>query len=104
MMLALIVSSYSTIIAESYSVRMNTSTDLGIHYSTVAQAQVAPFVSQIQAVSIQTISKEVTVYATKTGSKYHRDGCRYLSKSKIPMSLSKAKKVYSPCSVCKPLK
>ncbi len=33
----------------------------------------------------------ITVYTTNTGSKYHRDGCRYLSKSKIPISLSQAK-------------
>jgi hypothetical protein len=45
--------------------------------------------------------KEITVYVTKTGSKYHLDGCRYLSKSQIPMSLSQAKaKGYTPCSVC----
>lgn len=44
----------------------------------------------------------VTVYITKTGAKYHRDGCRYLSKSKIPISLSDAKSGYGPCSVCNP--
>lgn len=43
-----------------------------------------------------------TVYVTKTGEKYHRDGCRYLSKSKIPISLSDAKSGYGPCSVCNP--
>jgi len=42
-----------------------------------------------------------TVYITKTGSKYHKDGCRYLSKSKIPISLSEAlERNYTPCSVC----
>lgn len=46
--------------------------------------------------------KEITVYITKTGSKYHSSGCRYLSKSKIPISLDAAKKSYSPCSVCNP--
>lgn len=45
---------------------------------------------------------EVTVYITRTGAKYHRAGCRYLSRSKIPVSLSDAKRSYSPCSVCKP--
>ena len=30
-----------------------------------------------------------TVYVTKTGSKYHNDGCRYLSQSKISIDLSK---------------
>lgn len=35
--------------------------------------------------------KEVTVYITKTGSKYHRLGCRYLSKSCIPIGIEDAK-------------
>ena len=43
-----------------------------------------------------------TVYVTRTGEKYHADGCRYLRKSSIPMKLSEAKKSYSPCSVCTP--
>ena len=47
--------------------------------------------------------KEITVYITKTGAKYHRSGCRYLSKSKISISLENAKEQgYSPCSVCNP--
>ena len=42
-----------------------------------------------------------TVYITNTGSKYHSDGCRYLSRSCIPISLSEAKSEgYEPCSVC----
>ena len=44
-----------------------------------------------------------TVYITKTGSKYHRGWCQYLSSSKIAISLSDAKAHgYDPCSVCKP--
>jgi len=44
-----------------------------------------------------------TVYITKSGNKYHKDGCKYLSKSKIPISVSEAQeKGYSACSVCKP--
>ncbi len=46
--------------------------------------------------------KEQIVYVTKTGSKYHSAGCRYLAKSSIPMPLSEAVKRYSPCSVCNP--
>jgi competence protein ComEC len=43
------------------------------------------------------------VYITATGECYHRAGCRYLSKSKIAIRLSKAKaEGYRPCSVCKP--
>ena len=44
---------------------------------------------------------EQTVYITKTGKKYHRDGCRYLKKSQIPISLSDAEsRGYTPCSKC----
>jgi competence protein ComEC len=43
-----------------------------------------------------------TVYVTNTGTKYHAAGCRHLSKSKIPISLSQAKQKYEPCSVCNP--
>jgi cbb3-type cytochrome oxidase cytochrome c subunit len=44
----------------------------------------------------------ITVYVTKTGEKYHRDGCRYLRQSRIPISLKEAARRYGPCSVCKP--
>jgi uncharacterized secreted protein with C-terminal beta-propeller domain len=44
-----------------------------------------------------------TVYITNSGSKYHREGCRYLSKSSVPISRSEAEaRGYEPCSVCKP--
>jgi hypothetical protein len=43
-----------------------------------------------------------TVYVTKTGAKYHRAGCRYLSKSAIPMTLKDAAARYSACSICHP--
>src|SRR5688500_17421093 len=44
-----------------------------------------------------------TVYVTKTGEKYHDDGCRYLSRSKISTTLQDAKaNGYTGCSVCKP--
>ncbi len=53
--------------------------------------------------SQQTDQQTKTVYVTKTGSKYHAAGCRHLSKSQIPMSLSDAiASGYSPCSVCRP--
>lgn len=44
-----------------------------------------------------------TVYTTRTGEKYHADGCQYLSKSKIETTMDKATKAgYTACSVCKP--
>jgi micrococcal nuclease len=47
-------------------------------------------------------TKDVTVYVTRTGAKYHRAGCQYLKSSSIPMPLSKARESYSPCSRCRP--
>ena len=42
-----------------------------------------------------------TVYVTKTGKKYHNDGCSSLKKSKIAMSLSEAEaEGYTPCKNC----
>lgn len=44
-----------------------------------------------------------TVYITDTGSKYHRNGCRYLNESKHAVSCSWAtSNGYEPCKVCKP--
>ena len=40
------------------------------------------------------------VYVTKTGKKYHRDGCVYLKKSRRPISIDKAKVKYQPCKGC----
>jgi len=46
---------------------------------------------------------EVTVYITNSGKKYHKDGCSFLSKSKIAISLIDAiSKKYTPCKVCNP--
>ena len=47
-------------------------------------------------------TENVTVYVTRTGSKYHRAGCRYLAQSSVPMLLTEASARYGPCSVCNP--
>jgi uncharacterized repeat protein (TIGR03803 family) len=48
-------------------------------------------------------STSTTVYITKTGEKYHLNGCRYLKNSKIPKTLTwVCAHGYTPCSVCKP--
>jgi hypothetical protein len=48
-------------------------------------------------------TKEQAVYITKTGKKYHRATCRYLSHSKIQTTLKDAKaNGYTACSICKP--
>lgn len=46
---------------------------------------------------------EDTVYITDNGTKYHRSGCSYLSKSRTPISRSNAiASGYTACSICKP--
>jgi hypothetical protein len=47
-------------------------------------------------------NREVVVYVTRTGEKYHRGSCRHLAKSKIPMTLEDARRSYAPCKVCRP--
>ncbi len=48
-------------------------------------------------------SGSTIVYVTNTGECYHRGDCRYLSHSKIPITLAKAKaEGYRPCTVCRP--
>ena len=42
------------------------------------------------------------IYVTRTGKKYHRDGCPSLSKSRIPIDLQEARKRYGPCGNCNP--
>lgn len=44
-----------------------------------------------------------TVFITKTGTKYHKESCRYLRYSKVAITLKKAKdRGYQACKVCKP--
>jgi len=43
-----------------------------------------------------------TVYVTRTRTKYHRESCRDLRLSKIPVSLKEARGRYEPCSRCNP--
>jgi len=46
---------------------------------------------------------DTVVYITRTGAKYHRDGCRSLAKSRIPIKLREAvDRGYGPCKICKP--
>jgi hypothetical protein len=49
------------------------------------------------------IASAQTVYITKSGSKYHSDGCSYLKKSSTPIDIKEVvSKGYTPCSRCKP--
>jgi len=45
---------------------------------------------------------EEIVYITDTGTKYHRESCRFAKKSHYPIPLSRATSAYEPCKVCNP--
>lgn len=61
------------------------------------------FISSLILILQVQLSYAQTVYITKTGIKYHEGTCRYLSRSKIAISLSDANaRGYTACSVCKP--
>jgi len=71
--------------------------------STLSSVTLEPLVSILAAQGTQQDPATLTVYVTRTGEKYHRDGCRYLSRSKIAVSLKEAvARGFGPCSVCKP--
>ena len=42
------------------------------------------------------------VFLSRTGTKYHRDDCRFVTKSKLPSTLARVVGRYGPCSVCAP--
>jgi hypothetical protein len=60
-------------------------------------------VAALQGAVAQKDPQTQTVYITRSGKKYHRDGCRYLAPSKSAISLKDAKaNGYSACKVCHP--
>lgn len=57
----------------------------------------------VPASALQPEPVSQTVYVTKTGTKYHLEGCSHLNKSKIEKTLAEAKaENYQPCKSCKP--
>ncbi|MFA6185917.1 MAG: thermonuclease family protein [Phycisphaerae bacterium] len=63
--------------------------------------QQAAIISATPKISQNTDTEKDIVYVTKTGTKYHRSGCSFLSKSSTPIKLEDAKaKGYTPCSKC----
>jgi len=55
----------------------------------------------VDIVTVEAVQQ--VIYVTNTGKKYHKGNCRYLSKSKIKTTKSKAQNSgYTACKVCKP--
>jgi len=75
---------------------------LVVFWFTISSSAIAILRTQQTSPSATSETKSQTVYITRTGKKYHRDGCRYLH-SRIPISLKEAKaRGYEPCKVCNP--
>ena len=77
--------------------------------STIENKEPASYVEQeettinVQSYSENATKKDTIVYVTEYGTKYHRENCRYLRKSRIETKLSVAKEYgFEPCYVCKP--
>jgi len=75
-----------------------------VQQSSRAQAQPAGQSYQAPPPQVQPQPQaDATVYITRTGSKFHRAGCRSLSRSSSPISRPRAvQQGYQPCSVCNP--
>lgn len=83
-----------------YKIAKTTAKQNGYYYRCVVKNLMGTATSK--AVKL-TVKKGIpsTVYVTKTGDKYHVDGCSSLSRSKIAISYKDAvKKGYTPCSKC----
>ena len=68
------------------------------------------YLPKYESVIIKTIDDNVDtansikqLFKTKTGNKYHLENCRYLSRSKIPITLKQIdENQLLPCGICKP--
>ncbi len=72
--------------------------------AAAAQAQ-AEAQAQAQQQQQQQDQNQETVYITPSGSKYHRQGCRTLSRTKNPTPMTKQEAInagYEACGVCNP--
>lgn len=60
-------------------------------------------VSHLHARPPATDTKSALVFITRTGKRFHREGCSSLSHSRIPMKRSEAlAQGYTPCQRCRP--
>ncbi len=57
----------------------------------------------VASFALSCAASDRTVYVTQSGTKYHRESCSALSRSKIPLALENAiGKGYLPCGICHP--
>lgn len=67
----------------------------------VAAAEVAP-PTAATPVAGDSAEAATPVMVSRTGTKYHRAGCRTLRNGGIPTTLGEASTRYGPCSICRP--
>ncbi|GEM_PF-4033459 len=78
-------------------------TIVNTHNSDKAESLSSDYVPSLSAKALLAVNgNDPIVYVTRTGQCYHRGSCSYLRKSKIPMRLSEARKLYRPCKRCNP--
>lgn len=80
----------------------------GVADNIETMEEVEPEVSQAEmirnALMGSGVNPEATVYVTRTGQKFHREGCRHLRSRTFAIPLAEAMLDYSPCRTCKPLR
>jgi hypothetical protein len=71
--------------------------------SPVKAFQKKPTEKKEQSKAKKVQPKDYTVYITRTGEKFHSDGCQYLRRSQISIGKRNAiSQGYSACSRCSP--
>lgn len=86
---------------EQYKIGKTAGYDIG--YDAGYESGHKDGISDTKAQYAKSPTRGVTVYITVSGSKYHKKGCSYLSKSAIPVSIIEAKEEgYTACSRCHP--
>ncbi len=92
-----------TIVCDGSNIIFSTSPNPGSSGPVETAAATTTTKAAVMIAPTTTAAAITNVYITETGSKYHRDGCRYLSSSKIAISLEAAiAQGFEPCSVCDP--
>ena len=74
---------------------------LGARLQTEQQPLTTPTAYTASTAAAKDRTGTETVFVTRSGSKYHKDGCTYLNDSKEAISLQEAQELgYEPCAVC----
>ena len=68
--------------------------------NTIHNAPADNAAKSTENISASAAEENITVYVTRTGTKYHTENCTSLRSTKIAISLSKAIASYEPCSIC----